>query len=118
MLTIKQVAEMCHETNRVYCRMLEDDSQRAWDDAPEWARSSAINGVNFHMDTPDASPSASHNCWLRQKEAEGWKYGPVKNPELKQHPCFVPFEQLPKEQQAKDHLFKSVVNAVRELVER
>jgi len=54
---------------------------------------------------------------LAQKTAEGWKYGEVKNPELKEHPCFTAHENLPQEQRAKDYLFKGVVDSLRHLVE-
>ena len=40
-------------------------------------------------------------------------YGPVKDLDAKQHPCMVPFEQLPVEQQAKDYIFRAVVHALR-----
>lgn len=44
--------------------------------------------------------------------ADGWEYGPVKDPEAKEHPCLVPFSDLPREQQAKDFLFRAVVRAL------
>jgi hypothetical protein len=47
-----------------------------------------------------------------QKLADGWKYGPVKYPEKKEHPCMVPFAELPKEQQLKDALFRHIVPAL------
>ena len=115
MLSVEDIARVCHEANRALCQALGDDSQVSWDDAPEWQRQSAHKGVDFNMDNPDAPASASHDSWLRQKEADGWKYGPVKNAELKEHPCFVPYEQLPAEQQAKDHLFKAIVGALGDL---
>lgn len=40
------------------------------------------------------------------------KFGPVKDPERKEHPCFVPYDQLPAAQRAKDHIFNAVVRAV------
>ena len=75
-------------------------------------KNSAINGVEFHRANPDAGPDHSHNEWLKEKEADGWKFGPEKNPEKKEHPCFVPYEELPVEQQAKDYLFRAVVHAL------
>lgn len=117
MLKVRQVAEICHETNRAYCKALGDDSQPAWQDAPEWQRTSAINGVIFHRNNPDASAEASHNSWLEEKRAAGWTYGTVKDPEKKEHPCFIPFTGLPLEQQAKDKLFKAIVDSLRELIE-
>lgn len=115
-LSVEDVARVFHETNRAYCEVLGDASQTMWHLCPEWQRQSAINGVIFHRNNPEASPSASHESWLAEKRADGWKYGPVKNPETKEHPCFIPFDGLPPEQQAKDKLFKGVVDALRGLV--
>ena len=115
-IAIIDVARLCHETNRVYCQIIGDLSQLPWGEAPEWQRSSAIKGVEFHLANPLASASASHESWLEVKRAEGWKYGPVKNAETKEHPCFVPFAALPVEQQAKDMLFKHIVDSLRHIV--
>ena len=109
---VEFAAKLAHEANRVYCSMLGDDSQVCYEDAPEWQRRSAIAGVEFHLANPDAGDAASHESWMALKRAEGWVYGPVKDPEKKQHPCLVPFDQLPKEQQVKDALFRAIVHAV------
>ena len=110
------VAELCHEANRTYCRLNGDDSQLSWREAPEWQRTSAINGVKFHLENHDAGPSASHENWLKEKVADGWTYGPEKNPETKQHPCMVPYDELPVVQRMKDSLFISVVNCFRHMI--
>ena len=104
------IAKKCHEINRAYCAALGDASQLPWEQAPEWQRQSAINGVQFHIEHPDAGPDASHNSWLEEKRRDGWKFGPVKDADKKEHPCFVPYDQLPSEQKAKDYLFKGVVD--------
>lgn len=111
-MMIEVAAELCHEANRAYCKALGDDSQPHWGDAPDWQRASAIAGVEFHIANPDAGPSHSHDSWLRQKEADGWKHGPVKDAEKKEHPCFVPYDQLPPEQKAKDYIFGAIVKTI------
>lgn len=110
------VAKFAHEINKAYCAAIGDNSQPTWEDAPQWQRDSAINGVDFHLKNPNASPSASHESWLKQKQEDGWKYGPVKNPETKEHPCFVPYLELPVEQRAKDYLFKQVVDSFKNIL--
>lgn len=112
-MTIEQVAQVAHEINKAYCESIGDNSQNNWENSPEWQRNSAINGVKFHLSNPNSKPSDSHESWLKQKEEEGWKYGEVKNPEKKEHPCFVPYEQLPVEQRSKDYLFKQVVESLK-----
>jgi len=112
-MEIAQIAAVCHEANRRFCLTIGDASQPSWEDAPEWQRQSAMNGVKFHLANPDAGPSGSHENWLKEKLETGWKYGPVKDPEKKEHPCCVPYDQLPPEQRRKDALFIAVVNACR-----
>lgn len=112
MPTTETIAAICHDANRRYCIGIGDNSQPLWEDAPEWQRSSAIAGVRFHEASPDAGPSGSHESWLKVKEADGWKYGEVKNPATKEHPCMVPYEQLPVEQRLKDSIFTAIVHAL------
>lgn len=109
---IDRIARVCHEVNRAYCQALGDMSQPAWEEAPEWQRVSARMGVDLHL-SGDFGPEASHISWMKQKEAEGWTYGPVKIPEQKVHPCMVPFAELPISQQAKDYIFRAVVHALK-----
>jgi len=111
---VEVVAKECHEANRRYCASIDDFPLPAWEDAPDWQRRSAINGVKFHCDNPGASASASHENWLKEKADDGWKYGPKKDPEKKEHPCFVPYGRLPQEQRNKDTLFISVIGQYRE----
>lgn len=111
-MTTLQIAEVCHEANRAYCRAIGDNSQLAWEQAPDWQRKSAIAGVEFCQQNPNAPASANHESWLAQKQKDGWKYGPVKDPEKKEHPCCVPYDNLPWEQRAKNYLFKAVVEAL------
>lgn len=110
-MKIEDVAKICHETNRAYCETLGDKSQVTWGDCPEWQRESAINGVKFHLENPNAGPAGSHANWLKEKLAAGWKYGPVKNVDAKEHPCCVPYSELPEDQRRKDSLFVGIVHA-------
>jgi hypothetical protein len=111
-LTVEQVARVCHEANRAYCASIGDLSQPSWDDAPDWQRESAKNGVRFHRENPLANPIDSHENWLREKVENGWVCGSVKDPEKKEHPCMVPYHELPVEQRRKDSLFIAVVRAL------
>lgn len=109
---VKKIAMVCHEANRAWCWINNDDSQPDWGEAPEWQVESAANGVRFVLANPDAGDSASHDSWMAEKVATGWVYGETKDAQAKTHPCMVPFDQLPVEQQAKDRLFRSVVLAL------
>lgn len=111
-MTIDQIAQVCHETNRAYCATLGDFSQPSWTDAPDWHKMSAVSGVKFALNNPESTPRNSHENWLADKTRDGWKYGPVKNVETKEHPCFVSYDELPESQQRKDDLFQAVVRAL------
>ena len=115
-MTTTQIAQVAHEINKAYCEAIGDNSQPTWDNAPEWQISSAIKGVEFHIANPLAGPDASHKSWLKQKEEEGWEWGPEKDASKKQHPCFVPYNQLPTEQQAKDFIFRQVVHSLKKFI--
>ncbi len=108
-----QVARIAHEINRAYCAAIGDNSQPAWEDAPDWQKDSAIKGVAFHLET-DRTPQESHASWMKQKKEEGWTYGAFKDPENKKHPCICEYDLLPETQRVKDYLFKAVIESTRE----
>jgi hypothetical protein len=111
-MTDIQIAKVCHEANRAYCESIGDLSQKRWCEAEKWQQDSAILGVEFARQNPNAPASAQHESWVCQKIADGWKYGPVKDPAKKEHPCIVDYNELPIEQRRKDALFKAVVQAL------
>lgn len=114
-VVVTDIARVAHETNRAYCATIGDYSQPGWETAPEWQRTSAMEGVLFHIGhlkkgtTPPAS--ASHDAWMETKRRDGWRYGAVKRADIKEHPCFLPYEDLPPSQKLKDYLFGAVVKA-------
>lgn len=104
-----EVARICHEMNKRFCELTGDNSQVDWYEAEEWQRGSAVSGVSFIVENPNADNGAVHESWLKQKLTDGWVYGPVKDTELKTHPCCVAYDELPAEQKTKDAIFKAVV---------
>lgn len=112
-MKLEEIARVCHEVNRAYCEAMGDRSQLPWESAPEWQRSSTMNGVRYALEHPASTPEDMHRSWLDQKMREGWRHGPVKDPEKKEHPCILAYWQLPKEQRVKDHLFRAVVSALK-----
>ena len=36
-----------------------------------------------------------HEVWAQTRISQGWTYGEERNDELKQHPCLIPYEDLP-----------------------
>jgi len=112
MIIDDDIAQICHEANRVYCESIGDYSQSIWADAPNWQIDSAIQGVRYHRRNPESKPSDSHVNWLDGKARDGWTYGKIKNEEKKEHPCMLPYSELPDDQKTKDVLFVAIVRAL------
>lgn len=112
-LTVEQIAEVCHEANRSITRIIADlPVQPLWAEAPEEMRSSTINGVEYAIAHPHATPEDQHAAWVAHKLDSGWTYGPVKNDVSKTHPMLVPFADVPAGTRHKDALFRAVVAAL------
>jgi hypothetical protein len=69
--------------------------------------------VEFRLANPNAPESAQHDAWCKDKTFNGWKFGREKDPDKKEHPCLVPFSELPEFQQKKDKLFCAIVDALK-----
>lgn len=109
------IARVCHEANRSICDQNHDFSQVAWEQAQEWQRQSAIQGVQYVLDNPDSSSEDLHNEWCKAKTLDGWVYGEVKDVVRKTHPCLVAYQKLPQDQQSKDVVFRGIVNLLKDI---
>jgi RyR domain-containing protein len=107
---IEACIRAAYEVNRAYCIALGDLSFGPWEQAPDWQKASLRQGLVGAI--AGNTPEQSHESWLAEKRATGWKYGPVKDPEKKEHPCIVPYAGLPAAQRAKDELYLTVVRAM------
>lgn len=113
-LAVDIIARVAHEANRAYCAACGDDSQKSWDEAADWQQESARNGVRGIIDGRIVAPQQSHESWMDEKLAQGWRFGQVKDEHAKTHPCLVPYDKLPEFQKVKDALFFGVVRALME----
>lgn len=43
-----------------------------------------------------------HEVWAAGRMAAGWKYGPIRDEIKKEHPCLIPYEELPEEEKDYD----------------
>ncbi len=44
----------------------------------------------------------AHEVWAAQRIADGWTYGIRRDDSLKQHPCLVPYSELPESEKEYD----------------
>lgn len=101
---------MARATQRAYQEQHGDPLSPAWDDAPDWDRESALEGVLLALG--GASPAECHEAWCRRRRAAGWTYGPVRDEPRQRHPNLVPYADLSAAQRRKDKLFVAVVSAL------
>lgn len=43
-----------------------------------------------------------HEVWAAGRRAEGWTLGPERSDALRQHPCLVPYDELPESERDYD----------------
>jgi RyR domain len=104
------IARICHEANREIQLATGDPAPSPpWKEAAEWQKASALEGVIHALD--GKSPEELHDEWRKFKYADGWVYGIHKDPELKTHPCLVPYDELAPEQRLKDNIFLAIVRS-------
>ncbi len=44
----------------------------------------------------------AHDLWAKLRLHEGWHYGPKRDDSKKEHPCLVPYEDLPESEKQYD----------------
>lgn len=106
-MTPQEIARVCYEANSAYCVIL-GDAVLSW----EQCEKSAVAGVEYFLNNPLCNPIDQHDAWSKDKIADGWVYGPVKDAKAKTHPCLVAYHELPEEQRRKDALFQAVIKAL------
>ncbi|MCC3276386.1 hypothetical protein LJ753_10945 [Arthrobacter sp. zg-Y20] len=107
----EQIAHVCHEANRALQVIQKDPAPSpGWEDAPEWQKASAVEGVEKAL--AGETPEQLHQSWCDFKVADGWAYGKTKDADQKTHPCLVPYSELPADQRIKDELFQAIVRSL------
>lgn len=57
-----------------------------------------------------------HNVWVQERLNDGWVLGPERSDRLKQHPCLIPYEELPERERDYDrnmaiHTLKYIIHS-------
>ncbi|MDQ1278293.1 MAG: Guanylate cyclase protein, partial [Thermodesulfobacteriota bacterium] len=55
-----------------------------------------------------------HDNWAQKRISAGWKYGPKRDDTLREHPCLVPYAELPEEE--KDYDRKTLTESIKMLL--
>jgi len=77
---------------------------------------SLIDAQRRFNENPNITAEQNHNNWMQFKASQGWKYGPVKDFDKKEHPDMVPFDQLPVVEKRKDIMDNVVRKLINQLI--
>lgn len=44
----------------------------------------------------------AHEVWAKERIAQGWRVGRERNDSRKEHPCLIPYEELPESEKVYD----------------
>jgi hypothetical protein len=44
----------------------------------------------------------AHEVWAQERIAQGWRFGPERSDQRKEHPSLIPYEQLPESEKVYD----------------
>jgi RyR domain-containing protein len=107
----EDVASIAHDANNALEAVLKDEApSMPWSVEPPAIRSHVLAMVR--MARAGCTQAEIHEGWCNMLRTEGWIYGPEKDWTAMTHPCLLPFERLPPEQQAKTALFQHIVIAL------
>ena len=54
------------------------------------------------MELSELLAKNTHAVWAQTRIKQGWKYGPERNDELKEHPCLVGYDELSEDEKEFD----------------
>lgn len=61
---------------------------------PETIDTSSVKVTTEIGDLIEKLAKNTHEVWAKKRISEGWKFGPQRNDERKEHPGLVPYEKL------------------------
>lgn len=107
---LDRAAYVAHEANRVYRETIGGPAVPIWKELTGEQRAGKRSGVKAALE--GKTPEEMHIAWCEYKLKDGWRYGPRENEVSKEHPCLLPYDDLPIEQRRKDALFLGIVKAL------
>jgi hypothetical protein len=109
-ITPEQIASIIHEANRQLRLVLGCSPGPHWTECDQQLKDSVVNGVEKALD--GATPQELHEEWVVCKSAQGWTWGVIRDHRHRRHPCLVPYDELPPDQQLKNQMFQTMVRVL------
>lgn len=69
---------------------------------PQPVDTSMVELTEELLQLTEVMASNVHDIWARGRLAEGWTWGPERDDARKEHPCLVPYSELPDSEKAYD----------------
>ena len=69
---------------------------------PEPIDTSGVTLTDGILELTELLARNAHDIWGRQRLSDGWRNGPKRDDEAKEHPCLVPYEELPESEKEYD----------------
>lgn len=69
---------------------------------PNPVDTSSIELPSELLELAEAMARNVHEVWARTRIEQGWTYGSTRNDQLKQHPCLIPYDELPESEKEYD----------------
>ncbi len=116
-LKMVEVAKECHiANNNLMVTNNEIPNPIDWNDLSTHTKHINISSVKKIYDNPSITAKDIHDEWMKNKIKDGWKYGDVKDDELKTHHLIVDFDKMNDVDKMKDQIFIDIVNNRRDFI--
>lgn len=69
---------------------------------PQPLDTSSVKLSSDILDLTEQLAKNTHEVWARERMAQGWRFGPNRSDARKEHPCLVPYEELPESEKVYD----------------
>ena len=110
-MTITEIAELCHELNRLIARAAGNEQEPPWAEVSRDDYFKTIDRVAFFACCAD-SPQEYHDRWASARIKNGWKWGLDFDPVEKTDPELIPFVEMEPAYQARLLSIKLVTSSL------
>ena len=109
-----EIAAVTHGANRVLQALAGEPISPPWENESELIQESVEDGVLTVLENPGITAEKIHNNWVDFRKSQGWKWGPVKDLDKKEHPDIGPWTALDINAQRKSKVFVAIIMALKE----
>jgi hypothetical protein len=102
-----ELPEANKESNRAFVRNIPKSIERMGYSIVAIGSKKSIK--QFLPDEIESLAEMEHERWIEEKLDNGWKYGIIKDNDLKLHPCLIPWQDLAEDEREKDRILVELI---------